>query len=201
MKKGKFRRKARLFHPRFVAMLVSTVLVCSAAFGATLAYLVDETEAPLTNVFNPSQVTSQVVEDPFDGVTKSNVKIQNTSDIPAYIRADIVVTWMDKNGNVLSEVPQKDTDYTISYGNGWIEKDGFYYWPNVVKADDGDPRTTEDMTGVLINSATASGTKTDTDGNTYYVSIEILCSAIQSVPETVVEEAWNVSVENGAIKG
>lgn len=200
MKKGKFRRKARLFHPRFVAMLVSTVLVCSAAFGATLAYLVDETDAPLTNIFNPSQVTSKVEED-FDGTEKSNVRIQNTGDIPAYIRADIVVTWMDKNGNVLSEVPEKDTDYTISYGTGWIEKDGFYYWPNVVQADDNDPTTTEDMTGVLINSATALNTESDTNGTTYYVSIEILCSAIQSVPETVVEEAWKVSVVDGVITG
>lgn len=192
MKKGKFRRKARLFHPRFVAMLVSTVLVCSAAFGATLAYLVDETDAPLTNIFNPSQVTSKVEED-FDGTEKSNVRIQNTGDIPAYIRADIVVTWMDKQGNVLSEVPEKDTDYTISYGTGWIEKDGFYYWPNVVGVGE--------VTGVLIKSARALNTESDTNGTTYYVSIEILCSAIQSVPETVVEEAWKVSVVDGVITG
>lgn len=192
MKKGKFRRKARLFHPHFVAMLVSTVLVCSAAFGATLAYLVDETDAPLTNIFNPSQVTSKV-EETVDGNNKSNVKIQNTGDIPAYIRADIVVTWMDKQGNVLSEVPEKDTDYTISYGTGWIEKDGFYYWPNVVGVGE--------VTGVLINSATALNTESDTNGTTYYVSIEILCSAIQSVPETVVEEAWKVSVVDGVITG
>lgn len=190
MNKGKFCRKARLFHPRFVAMLVSTVLVCSAAFGATLAYLVDETDAPLTNIFNPSQVTSKVAET-VNGNNKSNVKIQNTGDIPAYIRADIVVTWMDKQGNVLSEVPEKDTDYTISYGTGWIEKDGFYYWPNVVGVGE--------VTGVLINSASALNTESDTNGTTYYVSIEILCSAIQSVPETVVEEAWKVSVVDGVI--
>ncbi len=199
MNKGKFCRKARLFHPRFVAMLVSTVLVCSAAFGATLAYLVDETDAPLTNIFNPSQVTSKVEED-FDGTEKSNVRIQNTGDIPAYIRADIVVTWMNAEGEVLYKQPVLNTDYTLVTGSDWLKIGDYYYYTMEVPAgkttDYKDPEGS--TAGDLIVSATQN---TQAPQNGYSLAIEILCSAIQSVPETVVEEAWKVSVVDGVITG
>ena len=103
MKNGKFSRKAK-FSKRILAVLVSVTLLCVVAIGATMAFLSAGTTG-ITNTFNPSQVTSLVVEGNFNGVKKSGVKIQNTGDIDAYIRADIVVTWMAEKGNVLSEKP------------------------------------------------------------------------------------------------
>lgn len=189
MKNGKFSRKSRYFHIRYIAVLVSVALICVAATGATLAYLT-ATDDAVRNAFTPSQVTSLVVEEGFDKITKTNVKIQNTGDVSAYIRADIVVTWMDENGNVLSYVPEEGKDYTIALNVGegnWFTDGDYYYWPNVVEANG--------VTDALISSATANYKNGD-----YYVSIEILSSAIQSVPDEAVESAWPaVKVSGGKL--
>lgn len=172
---------------KFWAVLVSMVLIGALVTGTTLAYLSNKTQK-IENVFQPSQVTSKVVEDSFDGVKKQNVKIQNTGDIAAYIRAEFVVTWMDSEGNVLPDVPEKgaDKDYRIDINKEWIEKDGYFYWPNVVEA--------EKITDNLIDEATALKSKTVND-ITYYVSIEIVSSAIQAKPSTAVEQAWGMTVD------
>ena len=193
MNNGKFRRKNRRFHIRNVLVLVSLALVITA-IGGTIAYLID-TEEPIQNVFTPSQVTSLVVEDVFHGETKTNVKIQNTGDVSAFIRAEVVVTWMSEDGDkVLPSVPVKGEDYTIEMGSGWFEKDGYWYWPSEV-AKDG-------YSDVLIKRATANKTMTDSEGTDYYVAIEILSSAIQSDGVKSdgthpVEEAWSVTYNAG----
>ena len=193
MNNGKFRRKNRRFHIRNVLVLVSLALVITA-IGGTIAYLID-TEEPIQNVFTPSQVTSLVVEDVFHGETKTNVKIQNTGDVSAFIRAEVVVTWMSEDGDkVRPSGPVKGEDYTIKMGSGWFEKDGYWYWPSEV-AKDG-------YSDVLIKRATANKTMTDSEGTDYYVAIEILSSAIQSDGVKSdgthpVEEAWSVTYNAG----
>lgn len=191
MKNGKYSRKQRRSHKRFAVVLVSLVLLCMMAIGTTLAYLVAE-DKPVMNLFNPSEVTSKVNEESFDGSEKKNVTIQNTGDISAFIRADIVVTWMDKDGNVLYEVPELDEDYTIQLNTtDWVEKNGFYYYKHEVKAGD--------STSNLINSATAK-----TGNGEFFVSIEILSSAIQSIGVDAkgnkpIELAWGVDIAGGNV--
>lgn len=186
------------FKTKHIAAIVSVVLVLSVALGGTLAYLLTATDA-IKNTFTSSQVTSLVVEDPFNGQTKSNVKIQNTGDISAYIRADIVVTWMhvgeDGNVSVLSEKPVLGTDYTMILDSGWKENGGYYYWPAEVAAGS--------KTGNLIESATMKQTKT-VDGNVYTISIEILSSAIQAQGTDAkgnkpIELAWGVDISGGNV--
>lgn len=200
MKNGKYYRPQKgYFHVRYVAVLVSMVLLLTGTLGGTLAYLLTS-DAPVENEFLPSQVTSLVVEDNFNGQTKSNVKIQNTGDISAFIRADIVVTWMHeaKDGTitVLHEKPVLNTDYTMSLNTGkWVEKDGYYYWPAEVAA--------AGMTENLINSATMKNTRT-VDGKEYTISIEIVSSAIQaqgtdSKGNKPVELAWGVNIADGNV--
>ena len=78
---------------RFLAVLASVVLVLTMTVGATVAYLIDQS-GPVTNIFTPSEVTSEVEEefpDPYN--VKQNVKIKNTGDAPAYIRAAVVFNW------------------------------------------------------------------------------------------------------------
>ena len=197
MSNGKFTRGSRRINARSILVLVSVVLICTTVIGATLAYLITNTE-DVKNVFTPSQVTSQVVEE-FDGTEKKNVTIQNTGDIGAYIRADIIVNWMrvetgadgkDKT-YILAEAPVAGKDYTITLNDKtWFEKGGFYYYTEEVGAYTASEEDVTDLTDVLIREAKALKTKTDTDGNTYYVSIEILSSAIQSKPAHAVESAW-----------
>ena len=187
-------------------IIASVMLLLLATVGTTLAYIFTETK-PVENTFNPSKVSCAVVENNGTPVTgsvtntgdiKENVQIKNTGDTDAYIRVKVVVNWMDEAGTKVwatKPVEGADGDYTITYnlGNGWFNGgDGFYYYSKAVSP--------EELTTILINEAKQLKSAPQTpDGIQYCLSIEIVASAIQSTPETVVEEQWGVTVENGVI--
>ncbi len=185
-------------------LITSVALLLAVAVGVSLAYIFTETD-PVENKFNPSKVSCAVVEEgvaPVTGAivgnveTKQNVKIQNTGDTDAYIRAAVVVNWMNADGTKVwatKPVAGEDNDYTISYNlsdKGWIDgKDGYYYYTQSV-----DPN---EMTDILINSAMLNDGVTapeGTDDTDYYLSIEIVASAIQAKPTTTVQTEWGVTV-------
>ena len=187
-------------------IIASVMLLLLVAVGTTIAYIFTETE-PVENTFNPSKVSCAVVEKGYEPVSgeiqnisdkKSNVQIKNTGDTDAYIRVAVVVNWMDEAGTKVwatKPVEGADGDYTITYNlsNGWFDGgDGFYYYSKAVSP--------EELTTILINEAKQLKSAPQTpDGIQYCLSIEIVASAIQSTPETVVEEQWGVTVENGVI--
>ncbi len=174
------------------ALLASLLLVVGVTVGGTLAYIVADS-GPVENTFTPSVVTTYVEED-IESNVKKDVKIKNTGDTTAYIRAAVVVTWQDEAGNVLGEKPVENEDYTIDYvlASGWVQgADGFYYWTSPVLSDDEDSE--ECYTGVLINSCAPVEDKTP-DG--YSLAVEIIGSGIQSVPDTVVTEEWSSGVSS-----
>ena len=187
-------------------IIASVMLLLLATVGTTLAYIFTETK-PVENTFNPSKVSCAVVENNGTPVTgsvtdtgnvKENVQIKNTGDTDAYIRVEVVVNWMDEAGTKVwatKPVEGADGDYTITYNlsNGWFNGgDGFYYYSKTISP--------EKLTTILINEAKQLKSAPQTpDGIQYYLSIEIVASAIQSTPETVVENHWGVTVENGVI--
>lgn len=167
-------------------LLASIVMLVLGVVGGTLAYIVANTEA-VVNTFNPSVVTCKVSE-AFDGKTKTNVKIENTGDTEAYIRAAIVVTWQDGDGNVYGKAPIKGTDYTLTLANaGWNKStvDGYYYHTEPV------PAVGDTETGTLISSCTQIGYG---PAEGYTLHVEILAEAIQSAPTTTVETSWGVKI-------
>lgn len=176
-----------------VTLLVSLLLLLGIAIGSTVAFLATRTAAK-KNTFTPSKVSSQVTES-FDGTTKSNVAVKNTGDIDAYLRATVNITWRkDQNTadqTVTAKVPQEGVDYTITYsaGTGWKKgEDGYWYYLT--------PVAPGESTGSLIESCTQlAGAEVPTG---YHLSVEIIASAIQSVPAQAVGEAWGVTItENG----
>ena len=195
------KRKKQALKP--TALVVSLLLLLTITVGGTLAFLITS-DGPLTNIFKPSKVTTGVDED-FNGKVKSNVSIQNTGDIDAYIRAAVVITWQDKNGNVYGQAPvpcttagceHKDCgkDYTITWdtdeqtnpaGQWTLAADGFYYWNRPV---DGGT-----FTGILINECKPIR-ELQVGETTYYLTVEILGSGIQSLPTSVVTEEWESGV-------
>ena len=99
-----------------------------------------------------------------------NVSIKNTSNIPAYIRAAVIITWRDANGNIYGQRPVAETDYTISFNTeNWTLHDGFYYYDSEVAAGTD--------TAILIHSCTVVESKAPTG---YFLSVEILAEAIQA---------------------
>ena len=174
------RRRRRTQRPTL--LLAALVLIFGALVGSTVAFLVAGTQT-VTNKFQPTSVTTDIVEK-FDGEVKNNVKVQNTGEIPAYIRAAVVVTWQNDEGQVYAQTPVEGTDYTLEwYTSGWFKKDGFYYHESAVA-----PNGT---TGVLFTNCQPVANRAP-EG--YYLCVEILASGIQSEPASAVEAAWGVEV-------
>ena len=171
-----------------LAALVALVLIIGAVVGGTLAYLAARTDA-IVNTFNPAKVDIMVEED-FKGSTKKDVKITNTGDTEVYIRATYVVTWKDAAENVYPEQPQPGVDYTISLNpkQDWFCYNGYYYYTAPVA-----PRAS---TGVLIDLCTPVAGRAP-EG--YTLSVNVLASAIQSVPAEAVGQAWGVSIAPGSV--
>lgn len=171
-----------------LAALVALVLILGAVVGGTLAYLAARTDA-IVNTFNPAKVGITVEED-FNGRTKEDVKITNTGDTEVYIRATYVVTWKDAAENVYPEQPQPEDDYTIGLNpdGGWYHFNGYYYYTY--------PVASGASTGVLIDECAPVAGKAP-EG--YTLSVNVLASAIQSVPAEAVGQAWGVSIAPGSV--
>lgn len=183
-------------HIKGVALLVSVLLLVCVTVGGTLAYIITAS-GPITNLFNPSKVTTEVYEEIGQNI-KQNVKIQNTGDTEAWIRVAVIVTWQNEDGNVYGRKPVEGSDYSLDLnvynesepiGNSkWIKgADNFYYWPLPVKSDEEAPL--DCSTGILINSC--SYINNAPEG--YFLSVEILGSGIQSKPDRVFNDEWGSS--------
>ena len=173
MYQGKHMKKSK----KPAALLASLVLMLAIMAAGTVAFLVTNT-GPVVNTFTPTNVPPEIYEE-FDGKTKSNVTIENQGNTDAYIRAAVMVNWVDASGNVLGQVPVEGTDYTITYDldNGWVQgADGYYYWTKVVEATDG-----TDLTGVLITKAEV---KNEAPMTGYHLAIDIMAQTIQAKGES-----------------
>lgn len=167
--KGRYiRARRRRFNPRFVALLSSLVLIIGLAAGATIAYLVDDTDSVI-NTFTPPTVTGEVDED-FDGTVKKNVTVTNTSDVDVFVRVKLVTYFVDASGNIVGKaasIPE------FTPGDGWFEKPAgsdTYYYKYELK-DGAEPATALiGETGITLIQ--------DEDGNRQVV--EVMAEAIQA---------------------
>lgn len=163
------------FFTKRVLIVAAVLLVLSAAIGTTLGYLHAAAEA-VENTFTVAGGPKPVIEEEFDGTTKSNVRVRIDGGCAAYVRAAVVFTLQDGDGNILGKVPAAGVEYSVSYGSGWERKpDGYWYYMGVV--NDGE------STGNLIESCT-------TMCGEYSLVVDIAAQAIQAYPEDAVIGAW-----------
>lgn len=191
MYKGKHTlSKVRTHVTKPFALLVSLVLLAVGLTSTSLAFLIDQTPA-VVNKFDPGEVTASI-DETFEDNVKTDVAVQNTGNTDAYIRAKVVVTWQDSEGNIYAQAPVVGEDYTIEYNNdGWVSKGGYWYCTTPVDA--------EAFTPVLINTCSPLPGREPTSD--YHLVVEILADAIQSTPATAVESAWGVTVgDDGTIQ-
>lgn len=154
----------------------------------TLAYVFLHSTT-VENTFTEAHVTCEVVED-FDGTTKEDVRIKNTSNIQSYIRATVVVTWMSEDETKVTVAkPVAGEHYDITYADesttNWAKaSDGYWYYkvPVEVGAE----------TQNLIETCSLKAGVTPPEG--FYLSVEIVASAIQATPTYVIKEQWNSGV-------
>ena len=183
VRKGTAKRRRLRWSKQFTVLACVAVLLMGFV-GSSLAWLMDSTPK-VKNEFIPGDVTPEVTEG-FDGNVKSDVKIQNTGNVDAYIRAKLVFTWQNKAGEVLGVAPTSG-DYTITWEKkGWKEgSGGYYYYTSKVGSGE--------STGVL-----ATGIKqiTPNPAKGYTLHVEVLAESIQAEPVKAVREAWNWTPSN-----
>ena len=171
-------RVSKTNRPKHFAGLLALVLILVCTVGGTVAYLVAHTD-PVTNTFTPGEVSCQVEEEFKDNDTvKTKAVIKNTGNVPAYIRVAVVANTVDENGDITGMADLSQVDWLNE--TNWTEgNDGFYYYKGVVQPGD----VTENL---LKNGIPLTG-----------IQVTILASAIQSMPDAAVEDAWNMSYNSG----
>ena len=154
--------------------------------SGVFAYLSANTDL-LSNRFVPARVSCRVEESFQDGV-KSQVRIRNTGNAKAYLRAVVVATFIDENGKVLALSPKEGEHYSLTWTDeGWFQgADGFRYHS--------DPVAPDGLSAELIETATVISVPEGCRLN-----LQILASAVQSDPEKAVWEAWGIRPVNGRL--
>lgn len=181
----------RPINKKLIAFL-SLMALLAVGSSATLAFLHEEPVVPLTNTFESAQQPTISIQEEFsDGsLSKKNVCVDvGNPGYTMYVRAAVVVTWKDGNGNVLGAVPEANTDYTIAYNNdGWFENAGFWYCKTPV-------------TGTTPNLITTCTVNKAAPDDAYHLSVEIMAQSIQAAGTVngtlAVTDAWNVKVAAG----
>ena len=182
MARGKYERVAKHRHKKNKAfsLLLSIALLLTLAVGGTLAYIATKS-AMVTNQFVPGNVTCTVNPD-------GTVSNDDSSNVDAYIRAAVVVNWMDKDGNVYGIKP----NYSVSVNAGWTKIGDFYYYTTEV-APDGATTTAPVNVSVSGNPPSTA----------YTLSIEIVAEAIQADGDTdsgsipAYQNAWGILAIGG----
>ena len=180
----KKRRKSRTRMNRATVLLMAILLLIGVAAGSTVAYLITKTDG-VANTFTYGQVSCDIGET-FNGTKKENVYVTNTGNVNAYIRAAVVVNWLDKNNNIVASVPAEyKCNLTVNTGGNskWVQgKGGYYYYTSPVAPG-------ESTEGSLLTC-----TVEYPDNNPEYtLSVEILATAVQSETASAVKEAWGAN--------
>lgn len=106
---------------------------------------------------NPEEIT---VEEDFDGYTKSNLSISNSSGYNIYIRAMIEANWVNADGDIVApcDINREGTfvGFNISSTGGrWTRHtDGFYYYKKAIRPG---RKTVNLFTSYIPGAAPVSG--------------------------------------------
>ncbi len=173
------------FNKKRVTIVALCLCLLLSGVAGTWAYLSSITD-PLQNTFTPAKVTCSV-EEKFENGVKSEVKVRNTGDINAYIRATIVATYV-LDGKIYAIAPVEGTDYIVEWANGKWKKgtDGFWYYSDAVAPNE--------ATNNLIKTAKVVSVPEGCSFN-----LQIIATAIQAEPDLAVQSAWGITPVNGQI--
>ena len=178
---------------RSIAVLILFLLLSVSVTISVIAYYVKNT-GTVTNTFSPADAVDPTVIEEFDKQIKKNVKISvGNTDYPVYVRAAIVITWIDAEGNTVFGYDGGYTlDLNLNSPNGWTKRsDGYYYFQKPVKSNG--------ETDILINRCEPNG-----DAGEYTLSVEIIAQTVQAVGSTdtgeipAYQDAWGISLNDNA---
>lgn len=185
-------------------LAVSVITVFAAIVVQTLA---------VKNYFKSADSTPPRVVENFTGTVKSDIKIQNDADYDVYVRAKLVFTLKNTDGDILGYVPieKPDTEvdndsyeYTCVYGQNtflefdgyygekdkedkWIynEVDGFYYYSSPVSGKIYSGTDIDRQTEVLVKSIEINDESKVLKANAgYSLHVEVLSQFVQVAGST-----------------
>ena len=167
------------FKKKWLILSVTAVflVVCSVAGIVYAKYVTNQSEEAEVDIIAVGELNVAVSGD--GTYTITNV---DSSNIPAYIRAAVVVNWRDGDGNLWAIPPVENVDYTVSYPE--CTKIGNYYYYNGTRYPN---------EGFNI---TVSSTGTTNPG--YVLDVKIIAEGIQCVPDNAAQYAWG-AMFNGTI--
>lgn len=162
-------------------MIAALALVVALSIGLTSAFLTST--RGLTNTFTPGEVSCEVKETVQNKV-KSDIVVENTGTIPAYIRVAVVANTVDAEGNITGSA---NVSGSLG-GEGWVQgADGYYYYTKIVEPE----RDTSNLVKAPIPLSN--------------IQVTVLAQAIQaygvSGETPAVKEAWGSSVNSVAADG
>lgn len=157
-----------------LVLILSLILMTGIYIRTTSGFLASEDRKE--NVFTMGEVKSELKET-FDGVTKSDVYVDNIGNVDMYTRADIVIYFEDENGKILPGIPEEGIDYSIELGDNWIKKGNQYYYKDIIRANESSTN--------LINTCTNLSNKK--------LVVEILTQSIQANTNDALIDAWGIS--------
>lgn len=178
-----------------IAISVVGILIISAAvFGCvknkTFAFLSQNTEQR-QNDFSPKKYTDVEIEEPngnsyiigVDGKLDQEKKVTfnnpDKSNKNEYIRAKVVAIIRNEDGSNAGECPDLSIQYSLDYN--WVEKNGYYYYTDVVIPGKG---TSELFYDISVKQSTL-----DTLKPGQYIEVNVIADSIES---TKVMEAWGL---------
>lgn len=202
---------------KHIILTVCAVLIFCMIVGGSIAWLTSIGE-DVINKFDPAKVTITIIED-FENDVKSNVRIENTGNVHAYIRVALVPAWVDENGNVAAQeasledctitwdegVLLNTENLTIAWGEGvlnseeitWFEgSDGYYYCTKPIPPKSDEPNAPENYTPILIEECKVKPLGTGIPlPHEYDFELRIVASAVQAIPKEAVLDAWGPTVD------
>ncbi|MBR7092827.1 MAG: hypothetical protein IKI50_06565 [Clostridia bacterium] len=184
--------KKREGKKRPVVPVVALILAGAALIGGIVYAVLKDTTAVVDNTLLPATVSCNVVET-FNGTTKTNVKLENTGDIPAYLRAKVVINWVDADGNVAYK-PSTAYAYAATMAsplnwtngsNSSLLTEGYWYYNGIVQPGE--------QTDVLIASIAENLSPSVSANPQYHLQVTILAEALQAAPASAVAETWHMA--------
>ena len=176
-----------------ITLLLSLLLIFGMVVSGSFAYLFVYTST-LNNAFSEAYVTCSI-EESFNRLCKSSIKVKNTGNIDAWIRVALVPTWEDDNQMAVNQKVNEEKDeedLIIIISDSWFKgTDGYYYCRDKISPGKSTPE--------LLASAISVNTSSEGYLAGYHMNLQVLCEAIQSEPDTTVTSVWPVTVSGGKL--
>ena len=180
---------------RFPRVLI-LFLVLAVLIPSVFAYMIHKSQT-VENAFIPGKVDC-VINEYFENNIKSEIKVENTGNVKAYIRVRLVFNWVDSAGTVVAR--SFGTMDPVSWDTTkWIRdeaNDTYYYiYPVEVGAE-----TANLLTSKWTMDAVSEVEVTNGLTYYYYPVMEVLAEAIQADGEIdgtpAVTNAWGVTIDS-----